>query len=30
MRARPDLQAVAARLARTQAEVAHLHARRAG
>jgi CHAD domain-containing protein len=30
MRARPDLQAVAARLARTQAEVAHPHARRAG
>jgi CHAD domain-containing protein len=30
MRVRPDLQAVAARLARTQAEVAHGHARRAG
>jgi CHAD domain-containing protein len=30
MRLRPDLQTVAARLARTQADVAHGHARRAG
>ena len=30
MRVRPDLQTVAARLARTQAEIGHGHARRAG